>query len=286
MFLLSSGSIAAPFTANLPDDSMFKYLACLFLSLSAFSANLAAQVLDVEQPSHSIALALFSQTDLAQSFIPSKTNCAGGSIFLSPGFGVGGTITVELWDALPNVPGANMLASGSTAGVPDSWAEAFWPGVPVTPGATYYMVYQSTDLGLGIGGEITNPYLDGILYANAGFGAFSTFDYAFRVWADGTPLGLSITGTCPTSVTISVVGATPNGSIALAYGGSTGTFTLPPGTCAGLVLDMNNPILAGFFTADAAGALNITTPIPAGICGSTLQAVDLTACVATNTVIL
>lgn len=265
---------------------MIKLLACLSLSLFAFPATAAAQVIDVEQPSHGVLMALFTQTDLAQSFIPTKTNCAGGSIFLSPGAGVGGTITIELWDALPNVPGANMLASGTTAGVPDSWAEAFWPAVPVTPGTTYYMVYQSTDLAMAISGELNNPYLDGNLFANAGFGTFLNFDFAFRTWADGTPLALSITGSCPTSVTINVVGATPNGSIAIAYGFSTGTFTLPPGPCAGLVIDMNNPTLAGFFTADAAGSLSLTTPIPAGICGRTLQAVDLAACVATNTVIL
>ena len=38
--------------------------------------------------------------------------------------------------------------------------------------------------------------------------------------------------------------------------------------------------------ADAAGALSLTTPIPGSICGKTLQAVDMSACAATNTVIL
>lgn len=265
---------------------MYKFLASLSLCLFATSTTASAQLIDVDQPSNGTPLALFSQTDLAQSFIPTLTNCSGGSIYFAPGYGVGGTFTAELWDALPNVPGANMLASGSGTATPDTWGDASWPGVPVTPGLTYYMVYTCTDLGMVISGDVNNPYAGGNVFANNSFIAFLGLDYAFRTWSDGTPLGMSISGSCPTSVTIDIVGAAPGGSIALAYGGSTGTFTLPPGPCAGLVLDMNRPVLAGFFNADAAGALSLTTPIPPSICGKTLQAVDMTACAVTNTVIL
>lgn len=265
---------------------MLKPLSIVSLLLFATSTTASAQLVDVDQPAGSVAMALFSQTDLAQSFTPTKTNCAGGSVHFAPGLGVGGTFTMELWSELPNVTGASLLASGSGTATPDTWVDVFWPGVPVTPGTTYYMVYKNTDLGMALYGDLADPYAGGHLFANAGFTPFPTFDFAFRTWADGTPLGLTITGSCPTSVTIDIVGATPNGSIALAYGGNRSTFTLPPGVCGGLVIDMNNPVLAGFFTADATGALSLTTPIPARICGKTLQAVDITACETTNTVIL
>jgi len=265
---------------------MLKFLAALSLALLLNTKTAGAQLIDVDQPSNTQVIAHFFQGDIAQSFVPNKPTSVGAGFYMNASFGVGGTFTVELWDNLPNLTGANMLATGSVSAIPDTWAEVTWPSAPLIVGNTYYLVLTCTDSAMGVAGDILNPYTQGMVFANTGFTPFPTLDFTFHTWADGIPLALSITGSCPTSVTITVVGATPSGSIALAYGGSTGTFTLPPGTCGGLVLGMNNPTLAGFFNADATGTLSLTTPIPSGICGRTLQAVDLSACVATNTVIL
>jgi len=101
----------------------------------------------------------------------------------------------------------------------------------------------------------------------------------------GGGLALSMTGTCPGVMNISVTGATAAGSVALAYGNA-GSFTLPSGSCAGLVLDIANPTLAAFFTADSAGSVAISPNIPGAVCGLTLQAVDMATCSKSNAVIL
>ncbi len=93
---------------------------------------------------------------------------------------------------------------------------------------------------------------------------------------------LELTGTCPGILTVEVAFASPLGSVAMVYGPS-GTFVVPNGPCAGLVLDIDSPTLAGYYTADAFGELNMSSPpIPSGFCGQVLQAVDVAKCLASN----
>lgn len=105
-------------------------------------------------------------------------------------------------------------------------------------------------------------------------------------WAlgDGGP-SLTITGACPGPVTIDVAGMTPAGSVAMAYGPA-GVFVIPSGPCAGTVIDIGVPTLAGFFVADASGAISISTTLPGAVCGLTVQAVDMTTCAVSNTITL
>ncbi len=98
-------------------------------------------------------------------------------------------------------------------------------------------------------------------------------------------LVLTFTGTCPGAMTMSVTGATPSGTLAIAYGPA-GSFTIPSTGCAGVVLDISSPTLAGFFNADTSGNLNLSPSIPGAVCGLTVQVVDMTSCQKSNPVVL
>ncbi|PCJ55826.1 MAG: hypothetical protein COA70_01755 [Planctomycetota bacterium] len=265
---------------------MKKHPLIFICSLVVSSTMSAAQIVDVNQPLASEIVVLFSQADLAQSFSPTKNTCSGFGLSIGGGLGATGLLTVELWDALPNVPGALQLASASQNVVARSWADLIWPSVAINPGVTHYLIARCSNPQMSLRGETSNPYVGGQMFANAGFDSFPQTDFAFRTWADGTPLRLTITGSCPTSVTFTVVGADPNWLIAFLYGNAGGSFTVSGGPCAGVVLDIGSPVLVGFFHADATGVYTITTPLPAGLCGKTIQVVDVTSCATSNTVVL
>jgi hypothetical protein len=154
------------------------------LAASITSASQAAIILDQNQPSGPSYMAAFSQTGLAQSFQQTNNNVAGAGILLQSGIGNTDTITLSLWDALPNQAGANLLAQGSGTATQGSWFDVFWTAVSVNPGTTYFLEFTSAANVLGVAGDTSNPYTSGQVYANAGFVPFNTFDYAFRTYAD------------------------------------------------------------------------------------------------------
>lgn len=97
---------------------------------------------------------------------------------------------------------------------------------------------------------------------------------------------LGITGSCPNPVTVNVECLTPNGVVALVYGVA-GNFTVPNGPCAGLELAIANPTIEGTYVADAFGMFSLTTgTLPPAACGITVQAVDVTRCLASLPVTL
>jgi len=136
--------------------------------------------IDQNQSITTLNIAVFGQGDLAQSFKPQQTSMNGAGIFLLPGYGSNSTITISLWTNLPNNGGV-MLASGSAPATPGNWVDVSWANVSVTPGTTYYLVFQSTD-NLNMIGGYYNVYPDGQVYANNGYGPFPTYDYAFRTF--------------------------------------------------------------------------------------------------------
>lgn len=104
----------------------------------------------------------------------------------------------------------------------------------------------------------------------------------FTVWTSGVTGG---------PMEIKVSGATPGGSVAVAYAwGDGGPTTIPPGhPCAGLTLDLNQGVsLQGIHVADAEGQLTIgpaTVPASAAM-AVRLQAVDLTTCSTSNRIMV
>jgi len=138
--------------------------------------------IDQNQPNGPVYMAAFSQTDLAQSFIQTHGNISGAGILLQPGIGSTDTVTIQLWDNLPNAGGV-MLTEATAIGVAGTWVDVFWTAFTITPGTTYYLVFTGNTT-LGIAGDTSNPYPFGMVYANPGFSSFPSFDYAFRTYYD------------------------------------------------------------------------------------------------------
>ncbi len=152
------------------------------VALSAGPA-MAALSVDQSQLSATTYMAGFFQPDLAQSFQQDHGNVAGAGIQMMSYVGTTDTVTIALWDALPNA-GGTLLASASGTATAGTWFDVYWSPVAVTPGDTLFLVFTSSQNTLGIMGDEYNPYPDGMTYANAGFGAFPTFDYTFRTYYD------------------------------------------------------------------------------------------------------
>lgn len=136
---------------------------------------------DVNQPSNASCMAAFTQADLAQSFQPTTGTINGAGIYLRSHAGAPFTanVTIQLWTNLPNAGGA-LLASGTALGSADAWLDVAWAPTAVTPGSTYYLVFFADQTTMCVGGDTSNPYPGGQVYANAGFQPFPGFDYTFR----------------------------------------------------------------------------------------------------------
>ena len=161
----------------------FKHLALVFATLFT-GASQAAVGIDQQQTDASAYMADFRQGDLAQSFQQSHNNIAGAGIHLQSGAGTTDTVTITLWDALPNQAGANLLASGSGLASAGTNFDVFWSPVAITAGNTYFLEFTSANDTLGIAGSVIDPYAFGQVYANPGFVPFPAFDYAFTTYYD------------------------------------------------------------------------------------------------------
>ena len=130
----------------------------------------------------------------------SASNISGAGIFLQGGIGTSDTVTISVWDALPTVTGANLLASGSAVGTENNWVDVSWSPVALTAATTYYLVFTG-NTSLGISGDVNDGYAFGNVFANSGYGSFPGYDYTFRTFADAagavpepTSWALMITG--------------------------------------------------------------------------------------------
>ncbi len=153
-------------------------------------------VLNIDQNQVNTCMAYFSQPDLAQQFTATSGSiCGAGLTFESPATG---NLTISLWNALPN-NGGNLLATGTVFVENSITGDVFWNSVSLTPNATYYLVFESSapnNITACIAGSTLNPYAGGILYANAGFSPFPSFDYTFRTFTCPQP-SFNITWTGP-----------------------------------------------------------------------------------------
>ena len=101
---------------------------------------------------------------------------------------------------------------------------------------------------------------------------------------DWTAPVLSLTGSCPGPVKLSLTGATRRGLVALGGAQAEGSFAVPGGPCPGLVLDLDQPRLLTSRVAGKSGSLSFMRQIPPGACGTFLQAVDAVTCTTSNAV--
>lgn len=158
--------------------------AALIVSVASLAS--AGPVIDQDQANDQVLMAGFWQSDLAQSFQQAHDNVSGAGILLADGFGTSGTVTISLWDNLPNQAGT-VLATGSALGTEGNWVDVFWNPVAVTPDTTLYLVFTSDSSALGIAGDVFNPYSRGMVFANTGYGPFPVYDYSFRTYYDDSP---------------------------------------------------------------------------------------------------
>lgn len=96
---------------------------------------------------------------------------------------------------------------------------------------------------------------------------------------------LAKTGTCPGAITLTISSATAGGLIAI-VSGPAGNFVQQSLPCQGLVLVISPPTLRALLSANGSGAVVLNFNAPAGACGLSVQAVDITSCTATNAIVL
>ena len=96
---------------------------------------------------------------------------------------------------------------------------------------------------------------------------------------------LAQTGGCPGPVTLETFGGTPSGTVAILYG-LPGSTTKPSGVCAGTVVSLYSPRLGLLITSNGSGAASFSFNAPGAACGRSLQAVDITSCRTSNTLVL
>ena len=101
---------------------------------------------------------------------------------------------------------------------------------------------------------------------------------------DWTGPVLSLAGSCPGPMKLSLAGATRKGLVALAGAQAEGSFTVPGGQCPGLLLSLEQPRLLTTAVTRGNGSLSFTRDVPPAACGTILQTVDIVTCTTSNTV--
>ena len=176
------------------------------------------------------------------------------------------------------------------------WERAFFDttsaNLQFAVGDVFVLQMQGTATGGGIRGDYQAPpnqppYPEDLFLNGPGCYADCGWRLGFNTWMlSGSNLRLSKTGVCPGPVTLSVVGATPGGRVALLYGQAGSTTSNGP-NCPGTTVDIASPPAVGaILTADGGGSAALSFSAPSGACGLTVQAVDLPSCVASNSLVL
>ncbi len=165
---------------------------CAFLSTQQSAASLCAvdlrvdisrQPVAVAQNDGSVCIAEFSQAGLAQSFTAAGSLSCGAAIYIADNSVAAGSLTIELWDSLPNNPNAQMLATGTLPIVENgAWANVYWAQpVDIITGRRYHLVFTGSSPTQCVGGTVSSSYLGGNAHAN-NYASFNNFDYAFRIF--------------------------------------------------------------------------------------------------------
>jgi hypothetical protein len=128
--------------------------------------------------------------------------------------------------------------------------------------------------GLASSTTAAHPYWTDVRVANANAEGYT-------VAATPGPL-LAATGTCPGTVNLRLVDATPLGTVRVLHGTARGSFVVPGGPCAGTELGLAEPRLLRTVTADAEGRASGNVSPPQGACGRFLQVLDQASCETSN----
>lgn len=107
------------------------------------------------------------------------------------------------------------------------------------------------------------------LHIGSNWGAFSRAVNEVKV---------EIAGSCPSDVTTTVSGGTPNGRAALLTSVRRGDGLLQAGPCAGLQTELLEPSILTVVDLDESGSFSFTRPVPPLACILNIQAVDVDTC--------
>ncbi len=98
---------------------------------------------------------------------------------------------------------------------------------------------------------------------------------AVYVFSGGPPaVSLSIAGSCPGSMTLTVETALPDQDVVLFLGRNPGTFVITGGGCVGTELDLSPAKIFRTVTTDANGTASVTSTLQDRFCGKYLQGID------------
>lgn len=126
--------------------------------------------------------------------------------------------------------------------------------------------------------------LDGDVNLRTHPGDFIELELAFGCPAPA--LGLTLTGTCPGSIDIDIVGITPGGQVGVIFDASLGSGVIGGGPCAGTVTDLDTPSLDLIMVdTDGDGEIHVSPSVSAH-CGEYMQIVDRTTCDTSNVELL
>ncbi len=105
---------------------------------------------------------------------------------------------------------------------------------------------------------------------------------AVYVYGGGAPaVQLSIAGTCPGTMTITVETAEPNTDVLMVFGRTEGSTPIPSGGCAGVEMDMEPIRILSTVTTDGSGVFQISPTFASQRCGTFLQGINR-MCVKSN----
>lgn len=192
------------------------------------------------------------------------------------------------WNVGPAVHFATVTAAGTGA----------WERVYVDTSSSninlnageLFVIEMVGNTGMGIHGDYqappaTPPYPQPLYLNGPGCFADCGWRIGFNTWMSQGGPRLVKNGSCPGTMNLTVTGATPGGGVAM-LSGPAGTFVQTGNPCPGLTLSLNPPTLHGILTANGSGTASVNFNAPPGVCGRTVQGVDLSTCSATNSVVL
>jgi len=125
-----------------------------------------------------------------------------------------------------------------------------------------------------------------VVWDSLGFEGFGREIHARTFVPQRDDIELSVTGSCPGTVAITIANAAPNATIGFVSGEADGTTTVPDGACTGMRFDLGaaRPVPQGV-TTDDNGEAFFETQIPVDRCGARIQAVELARCATSSVVV-
>ncbi len=94
---------------------------------------------------------------------------------------------------------------------------------------------------------------------------------------------LSIGGACPGTIDVMAEGFVPGTTVAVLSGSGLGRDAVPGGPCAGASSDLSGLSLITLVPADGAGRISVSPSVSGPVCSLTIQMLDTTTCLFTNT---